>query len=649
MQENIPAGVEPQSPLPAMAAAGGQGSMPHRGGSSPVVNGTSPGSKSPSVLLPVAPPDPSLLGGRSQDFVKLFVGSVPRNATEDELRDLFGEFGTLLEVAVIKNKATGLSQGCAFVKYASIEDAERAIRAVNNMRCLPGNTVPVQVRFADGERERLGAIEHKLFVGSVSRHSGEAEVKELFCQYGHVEDVYIMRDENKQSKGCCFVKYSNRESAMNAINALNGLYTMEGSDQPLAVRFADPKKPKGTMEMQGFGGPGFRPRGGPFMSRGGMQGGRGMGSMDGGRPHMWRGPMGGPGIGHMGPGGPMGPRMMAGPMGGLAGPMGGQGGQMGGPGPMGGAGPLGHHGPMGAPTMLHPGQSQQQPQQPGMQQPMPLMMGGPGAGVMPLMQQQQQAQGYYQPPPQQAVDPQQQPQPQQQMPQHMQQQMPQGIQQQMPQQMQQQTPLQQQPVAPPQQYIPPTCDWSEHTAPEGYKYYYNSATGVSQWEKPPELTAYEQAQQQVSVQHQMPPQQQHQQTPQQQGMPIVQQYPGAQMLGQPMQYGQQHQGGMQGMEARPNQIQGPPGANLFVFRIPDDFTDENLTQTFTPFGNVISARVGVEKESGRNRGFGFVSFDNAASAEKAIQQLNGVTIGGRRLKVERKRGEENGSVGYRPY
>jgi RNA recognition motif-containing protein len=61
-----------------------------------------------------------------------------------------------------------------------------------------------------------------------------------------VDDVYIMRDEQKQSRGCAFIKYPLREMAQAAINALNGNYTMPGCDQPLAVRFADPKRPKGV-------------------------------------------------------------------------------------------------------------------------------------------------------------------------------------------------------------------------------------------------------------------------------------------------------------------------------------------------------------------------------------------------------------------
>jgi hypothetical protein len=62
--------------------------------------------------------------------------------------------------------------------------------------------------------------------------------------------------------GCAFIKYPQREMAQAAINALNGNYTMPGFDQPLAVRFADPKRPKGVdarVGGPGVGGPGFSP------------------------------------------------------------------------------------------------------------------------------------------------------------------------------------------------------------------------------------------------------------------------------------------------------------------------------------------------------------------------------------------------------
>jgi len=59
-----------------------------------------------------------------------------------------------------------------------------------------------------------------------------------------VEDVYIMRDGMRQSRGCGFVKFSSKEPAVAAMNALNGTYIMRGCEQPLVIRFADPKRPR---------------------------------------------------------------------------------------------------------------------------------------------------------------------------------------------------------------------------------------------------------------------------------------------------------------------------------------------------------------------------------------------------------------------
>ncbi|GMH29723.1 hypothetical protein Nepgr_031566 [Nepenthes gracilis] len=188
------------------------------------------------------------------NFAKLFVGSVPRTATEEEIRPLFEQHGNVIEVALIKDKRTGQQQGCCFIKYATSEEADEAIRALHNQYTLPGGVGPIQVRYADGERERLGAVEYKLFVGSLNKRATEKEVEEIFAPYGRVHDVYLMRDEQKQSRGCGFVKFSHKDSAMAAINALNGVYTMMGCDQPLTVRFADPKRPR---PGESRGGPAF--------------------------------------------------------------------------------------------------------------------------------------------------------------------------------------------------------------------------------------------------------------------------------------------------------------------------------------------------------------------------------------------------------
>mmetsp|Transcript_15093 Transcript_15093/g.19579 ORF Transcript_15093/g.19579 Transcript_15093/m.19579 type:complete len:390 (-) Transcript_15093:305-1474(-) len=94
---------------------------------------------------------------------------------------------------------------------------------------------------------------------------------------------------------------------------------------------------------------------------------------------------------------------------------------------------------------------------------------------------------------------------------------------------------------------------------------------------------------------------------------------------------------------------GPEGCNLFIFHIPNEMSNLDLFNFFSPYGNVISARIMVDNDSGRSRGFGFVSFDHPASANNAIIHMNGLQIGKKRLKVQHKKDKDNmDSPGYGP-
>ena len=62
---------------------------------------------------------------------KLFIGNIEWGATEDDLKELFGQHGEVQEAVIIKDKMSGRSRGYGFVTFANEEDAAKAIEALN--------------------------------------------------------------------------------------------------------------------------------------------------------------------------------------------------------------------------------------------------------------------------------------------------------------------------------------------------------------------------------------------------------------------------------------------------------------------------------------------------------------------------------------
>jgi len=147
--------------------------------------------------------------------------------------------------------------------------------------------------------------------------------------------------------------------------------------------------------------------------------------------------------------------------------------------------------------------------------------------------------------------------------------------------------------------------WQEFTTPEGKPYYFNTVTKETRWEKPAELGG------------------------------------GAAQPGGAAPAGGAAPLAIAAQAANQVGATGPMGANIFCFHVPITWTDEDFNAHFSPFGQIVSAKIHVDPVTKASKGFGFVSYATTAGATLAIKGMNGFdTKHGKFLKVTIKKGEE---------
>jgi RNA recognition motif-containing protein len=89
--------------------------------------------------------------------------------------------------------------------------------------------------------------------------------------------------------------------------------------------------------------------------------------------------------------------------------------------------------------------------------------------------------------------------------------------------------------------------------------------------------------------------------------------------------------------------------NIYVSNLSFNVQDEDLREFFTPYGEVTSAKIINDRETGRSRGFGFVEMSDNEASKKAIAELNDASVDGRTIKVMEAKPKEDkprGGGGY---
>ncbi len=87
--------------------------------------------------------------------------------------------------------------------------------------------------------------------------------------------------------------------------------------------------------------------------------------------------------------------------------------------------------------------------------------------------------------------------------------------------------------------------------------------------------------------------------------------------------------------------------NIYVSNLSFNVADEDLRDYFSDYGEVTSAKVIMDRETNRSRGFGFVEMADEAAGEKAIKELDGATVEGRAIRVSVAKPKEERSGGNR--
>ncbi|KAL1817754.1 hypothetical protein ACET3Z_020328 [Daucus carota] len=184
-------------------------------------------------------------------FNNIYVKNLSETTTEEELREIFGEHGTITSVVVMRD-GDGKSKCFGFVNFDNPEDAAKAVDALNGKKFddkewyvgkaqkKSEREVELKSRFEQSVKEQVDKFQGlNLYVKNLDETIDDEKLKELFSEFGTISSCKVMRDPSGISRGSGFVAFSTPEEASRALGEMNGKMIVS---KPLYVALAQRKE-----------------------------------------------------------------------------------------------------------------------------------------------------------------------------------------------------------------------------------------------------------------------------------------------------------------------------------------------------------------------------------------------------------------------
>lgn len=197
-------------------------------------------------------------GEEGEHEYSVFVGQIPFEATEDDVRELFNQIGKVVDVDLPKYEGSK-NRGFGHVKFSKKKDVSKALKKEGDLE-LKGRTLvikeakPIQERKSIAERSKTKS--NTMFIGNLPYSATEDDIRRICVKYGNVQDI-----RHLSQNGVAFVVFNTVDECTKAIDSLSGM-RLQG--RSLRTDYDSGSKQKGA-------GGGRGGRGG----RGGFRGGRG--------------------------------------------------------------------------------------------------------------------------------------------------------------------------------------------------------------------------------------------------------------------------------------------------------------------------------------------------------------------------------------